>query len=106
MIQQIKDKAKELLDSGAVSCVIGYEQASDGLTARPLFVYEAEDVEKLIFDETCTHNLVKYLLNMKDKPTAIVVKPCDARALNVLLSEKQLQREMNIRPEASRNTMQ
>lgn len=93
MIQQIKEKAKELLDSGAVSCVIGYERASDGLTARPLFVYEAEDVDRLIFDETCTHNLVKYLLNRKDKPTAIVVKPCDARALNVLLAEKQLQRE-------------
>lgn len=93
LIQQIRDKAKELLKSKAAECVIGYERATDGLTARPLFVYEPEEVDKLIFDQTCTHNLVKYLLNKKDKNTGIIVKPCDSKALNLLLSEKQIQRD-------------
>lgn len=91
--QQIRDKAKELLDSGAVECVIGYERATDGVNARPLFAYEPEELDKLIFDQTCTHNLVKYLLNKKDQATAVVVKPCDSKALNLLLNEKQIQRE-------------
>ncbi len=93
MIQQIRDKASELLHSGAVECVIGCERASDGVTARPFFAYEPEEVDRLIFDQTCTHNLAKYLLNRRDKTTAIVAKPCDCRTINLLLSEKQIERE-------------
>jgi ferredoxin len=91
--QQIRDKAKELLESGTVECVIGYETGSDGASARPAFIYDAADVDRLVFDSTCTHNLVKYLLNRKGKSTAIVVKGCDSRALNLLLSERQIQRD-------------
>ncbi len=91
--EQIRNKAKELLESKAVECVIGYERATDGLTARPLFVYEPAEVDKLIFDQTCTHNLVRYLLDRRDKATAIVVKPCDSRAINLLLNENQIQRD-------------
>lgn len=91
--QQIRDKARELLESGTVECVIGYETGSDGAGARPAFIYDAADVDRLVFDNTCTHNLVKYLLNKKGKPTAVVVKGCDSRALNLLLNEKQVQRD-------------
>lgn len=91
--QQIRDKARELLTSGAVQCVIGYERATDKVTARPLFVYEAEGVDRLIFDPTCSHNLTRYLLHRRDKNTAIVAKPCDSRAINLLLNEKQIQRD-------------
>lgn len=91
--QQIQEKAKELLESKAVECVIGYERASDSVTARPLFAYEPGEVDKLMFDHTCTHNLVRYLLNKKDNKIAIVVKGCDSKALNLLLNEKQIQRD-------------
>lgn len=90
---QVRDKARKLLEKGTVECVIGYETGSDGASARPAFIYEAADVERLVFDNTCTHNLVKYLLNKKDKSVAVVVKGCDSRALNLLLSEKQLERD-------------
>ncbi|HEY49702.1 MAG TPA: hypothetical protein G4O13_06630 [Dehalococcoidia bacterium] len=90
---QIREKARELLEKGTVECVIGYETGSDGVSARPSFIYNPSEVERLVFDNTCSHNLVKYLLDKKGKPTAIVVKGCDSRALNLLLSEKQLQRD-------------
>lgn len=93
MIDEIRQKSKELLETKTVDCIIGYERATDGLTARPIFVYEPSQVDKLIFDETCTHNLSKYLPNQKDKSTAIIAKPCDSRAINLLLNEKQLTRE-------------
>jgi ferredoxin len=92
-IGQIRDKAKELLDSGKVECFIGYEKSYDGINARPAFIYNSEEVEKLVLDNACIHNLVKYLLNRKGKSTGIVVKPCDSRAINLLIAEKQIQRE-------------
>ncbi|MFC1926932.1 4Fe-4S dicluster domain-containing protein [Chloroflexota bacterium] len=91
--QQIRDKARELLENGTVECVIGYETGSDGSGARPAFVYEAADAERMVFDNTCTHSLVKYLLNKKNQSVAIVVKGCDSRALNLLLVEKQIERD-------------
>ncbi len=94
LIQQIQNQARDLLESGAVKGIIGYERASDGLTARPFFAYEPSAVERLIFDETCTHNLVKYLLDKKNEKMAIVVKPCDSRAINLLLNEEQIKRDM------------
>ncbi len=93
LTQPIRDKARELLEKGTVECVIGYETGSDGSNARPVFIYEPGEVERLLFDSTCTHNLVKYLLNKKGKPTAVVVKGCDSRAINLLLNEKQIERD-------------
>ncbi len=91
--EQIRSKAKELLDAKKVDCVIGYERATDGKNARPMFAYNAKEADRLIFDQTCRHDLVKYLLNRKDKVTAIVVKPCDSRAINLLINEHQMTRD-------------
>jgi formate dehydrogenase subunit beta len=93
LIEQIREKARELLERGTVECVIGYERASDGVGARPLFVYEPGEVDKFIFDDTCTNNLATYLRGRKGKKTAVMVKPYDSRAVNLLLNEKQIERE-------------
>jgi len=93
MQEKVRTKARELLQSGSVDCVIGYERATDGKTARPAFIYTADDIDRLIYDRTCVHNLAKYLLDRKDKTTAIVAKPCDSRSVNLLINEKQIVRE-------------
>ena len=98
--EQIRAKAKELLASRQVQCVIGYEMGTRG-QVRPAFVYEPDDACRLVWNQGCVHNLTLYLHDKK-KPTkkgeqpprvAIVVKPCDSRDLNVLLAESQIQRE-------------
>jgi ferredoxin len=98
--EQIRNKAKELLENNQVDCVIGYEEGSRG-QFRPAFIYNAADVGRLVWNQACTHNLTAYLHDKK-KPTrrdaeplrvGIVVKPCDSRALNVLLAEKQIERD-------------
>ena len=94
LIQQIRNQARDLLESGTVKGIIGYERASDGLTARPFFAYEPAAVERLIFDETCSHNLARYLVDKKNEKMAVVVKPCDSRAINLLLNEEQIKRDM------------
>lgn len=100
LAQQLRDHARELLESGRVDCVIGYESGPRG-RARPVFVYDTINVSRLTWDESCAHNLVTYLHDKKkparrgqDPPkVAVIVKPCDSRAVNVLLAEGQVERE-------------
>ena len=103
---EIQAIARDLLASGQVTCVIGYEVGPRGRT-RPAFIYQPDDVERLVWNQTCTHNLTTYLpqkLRPNGQPggheageaparVAVVVKPCDSRAVNVLLAEKQLDRD-------------
>jgi hypothetical protein len=99
---EIQSKARELLQSGQAACVIGYEVGPRGRT-RPAFVYDAADVERLVWNQQCTHNLTVYLKQKlktnggeageTPDPVAVVVKPCDSRAINVLLAERQIERE-------------
>lgn len=93
MVEEVRAKARELLASGAVECVIGYERATDGVTARPLFAYAPEDTDRFILDRTCVHNLARYLLDRRGRATAVVVKPCDSRTINLLVQEKQIERD-------------
>jgi formate dehydrogenase subunit beta len=98
--EQIREAAREYLQNGSVSCVIGYERGPRG-NVRPAFVYDADDVERLVWDSDCNIDLVTYLHNFKHSPrrgvsvpkVAVVVRPCDARAINLLIHEQQIQRE-------------
>jgi ferredoxin len=98
---EIQTKAKELLSGGQVACVIGYEVGPRG-RVRPAFIYSPDDTGRLIWNRGCTHNLVTYLPQKlhphgrngsKPGRIGIVVKPCDSRAINVLLAENQFSRD-------------
>lgn len=97
---EIRSLAKELLENNLASCVIGYETGPRGKT-RPAFIRNADLVDRLVWDQHCTHNLVLYLNDLinnprqtKDEVTiAIVAKPCDAKSINVLLAENRFSRD-------------
>jgi coenzyme F420-reducing hydrogenase delta subunit/ferredoxin len=98
MTTSIRARAKELLSSGQVGCVIGFEVGPRGRT-RPLFAQTPEEADKLVWNSECVHNLTTYLSGelkprkgAVPKPVAVVVKPCDSRAINVLAAEKQIDR--------------
>jgi ferredoxin len=95
-VEALRERARELLASGEVGVVIGYAEGSSPERARPVFLTDPGEVDRLVFDRRCVNNLVTYL--KKPEITAmgkraIVVKGCDARAINVLLLENQLKRE-------------
>ncbi len=100
LIDEIRAKARELLTSGRVSCVIGYEGATDGGT-RPAFIYDSEDVDRLVWNRSCYANLTTFLHDKKrpgrrgEAPpsVAVMVKPCDSRTINLLVGESQIERE-------------
>ena len=95
--EEIRRVARELLESGQVTRVIGYEEGRRG-SVRPLVAHNVEEAGRLLFDQRCVHNLALYLLDLKptgeqEMPAvAVVMKPCDARALNVLVLEHQVER--------------
>ena len=96
MIEQLRAKAKELLETKAVAVVIGYGAGSTPTTTRPVFIRKPEDVGKLIFNRYCYNNLTYYLTKkdvMRLGKPAIVVKGCDAKAAMVLVQESQAPRE-------------
>ncbi len=96
----LHSRARQLLEGGEVECVLGYEVGPRG-RVRPAFVRRADDVVRLVWNRGCTHNLATYLPSAlrpgkpgaPRKRMAVVVKPCDARAVNVLLAENQFERD-------------
>ncbi len=84
---KMRATARKLLEDGTAKVVVGY-----GVTG-PIFVTRPEDVDKLVWNQGCVHNLTTYLKRKHIRalgPPAIVVKKCDERALVVLEKESQL----------------
>jgi coenzyme F420-reducing hydrogenase delta subunit/ferredoxin len=95
----IRARARELLSSGEVDCVIGYELGPRSRT-RPGFAYLPEETNRLVWNPDVSNNLTVYLPkklqhgeNEPAKKVAVVVKPCDSRAINMQLAESQYSRE-------------
>lgn len=88
---QMRELCTSLLTEAKVDVVIGF--TSDQLDGRaiPYFAREARDVEALKWDDGCSPNLAKYVIEKKEK-LALVAKPCDARAIAMYQIEKQLNR--------------
>jgi ferredoxin len=92
---QLQQKAKELLTDKKVDLVIGYGLIETGHIGT-VFVTNPEQSDRLLWNDQCAGNLVVYLKRKEVKKLgrpAIVVKGCDARAIAVLETEHQLDRE-------------
>jgi len=96
MIDKLKEKCRALLTSGDIKVVIGYGQDPGAEKPHPVFITEADDIDRLIMPETFTPNLAIYLSRPEVKrlgKPAIVVSDKGARAATVLMVEAQTQRE-------------
>ncbi len=103
VIEDIRARARDLLESGKVRAVLGYSRNSAGLLAEPAFVTAPEEVDALVWDATCAPNLALYLVSHRKRqrtqrdpdtrPLAVIAKGCDSRAVNVLIQENQIERK-------------
>jgi formate dehydrogenase (coenzyme F420) beta subunit len=94
-MKELQELARKLLSAGTVKVVIGYEEGPRG--ARPAFITDPKEADKLIFDTRCVQNLATYLNPRRKQITqlgkaAVVVKGCDARAVAGLIRENQIER--------------
>jgi ferredoxin len=94
-MDSLRTKAKELLLAKTADVVIGYEEGTAGV-ARPAFITNPENSDKLIYDERCVHNLAVYLTKKEvsklGKPAVVATLPV-MRSIMMLLSEKQITAE-------------
>ena len=59
-MDELRKRAKELLEAKTVAVVIGYEEGTGNRT-RALFVEKPEEASRLIFDSRCVLNLATYI---------------------------------------------
>ena len=104
--EDIRKKARELLEGGEAEVVIGFEEGTLPLTARPTLVRDAARADRLVWNRYCAPGLARYVLEyVRDRrkgrdfdaakagKVAVVAKPCDARALVTYLQENQFARD-------------
>ena len=89
---EIAGICKNLLEESKAAVILGFTRGEPDGNAIPFFMTKKEDVDKLEWDDTCTPNLAKYLLEKKDGAT-IIAKPCDARAIVMYMAENQIVRD-------------
>ncbi len=87
----LRTLAAKLLSEKTVDVVLGWEQGTRGY--RPLFARTVEQAQRLVVDAKAMLNLATYLRGLSAVRAAVVVRPADMRAVNVLLHEGQIKRE-------------
>ena len=65
-MDELKNKVKDLLESGKIKVFIGYGEGTAGKT-RAVFITKPDDAVKLIFDDRCEQNLAVYLMKHEVK---------------------------------------
>ncbi|MFC1806169.1 4Fe-4S binding protein [Planctomycetota bacterium] len=92
--QDLRERARALLDGGEVDLVIGYGAGNVPEKTTPVFVTEPDGVEQLVLNPHCRNNLAAWLtrkdLRAKFARIAIVAKEPDVRATIVLIQETQV----------------
>jgi formate dehydrogenase (coenzyme F420) beta subunit len=93
--KQIQDIASRLFAEGKIDVFAGYRQNLFDDAQVPFLVTDPADTGKLVFTEKSGFNLTNYLKfeHTRNKRVGLVVKGCDSRALNLLLTEKQVKRD-------------
>lgn len=93
-MNELINKAKDLFNNESIDLFIGYEKGSK--RPRPFFAKNAEDTEKLIFDDHCQGNLAVYLTR-KDlvggKRVGISASYYALKSIVQLFSENQLNKD-------------
>jgi formate dehydrogenase subunit beta len=89
-LERLKEIVRTVLPS--VDVVIGYKKGLDALHPIPCFVTSSDEIDALLLNPACVHNLAAYLPSLKKK-AAVVVKGCDSRTIVQLVQEGLIKRE-------------
>lgn len=94
-MNQMIDRAKELLADGTAARVLGWKKGDLGYNPEPAYFEKEEDFEDFIYDGFCGANLSKYMIEASrlEGKTLVFLKPCDTYSFNQLLMEHRIKRE-------------
>lgn len=94
MVDDLKKLVESLLKDEKVGVVLAYGSGSFPFRSIPIFIEKLEDVERIVFNPFCHHNLAKYIPQERDKKIGIVALGCTSRSLAILVQERQIERDM------------
>ena len=91
----MKNKAAELLESGAVNRVIGWKAGEFYYDNTPATFYSKDELKDFVYNSFCGANVSKYLVNESKKEGKVLVflKPCDTYSFNQLVKETRIKRD-------------
>lgn len=94
-MQELINRAKELLESGEVNRVLGWKKGEHSFDPEVAFFETAESLKDFVYDSFCGANLSKYMIEAgkKEGKTLVFLKPCDSYSYNQLLREHRVDRE-------------
>ena len=94
-MQELIERAKELLASGQVSRVLGWKKGENAADVEPGFFESADSLQDFVYNGFCGANLSKYMIEAgkKEGKTLVFLKPCDSYSYNQLLREHRVDRE-------------
>ena len=92
------EKASQLLESGAVTRVLGWKKGEFAYDVTPaIFTTKEELKENFVWNGFCGANFSKYLVKETakgDGKVLVFLKPCDSYSFNQLLTEHRFNREL------------
>ena len=92
---QIREIATKLFAEGKIDVFVGYRTTGFDGNQVPVLINGPGEADRLVFTDQSVFNLVNYLKHehTRRKRVGLVVKGCDSRSLNLLLTEGQVKRE-------------
>ncbi|MBN2302407.1 MAG: hypothetical protein JXN60_07830, partial [Lentisphaerae bacterium] len=103
---KLKELARQLFADSRIDQLLAYETGTLNGRARPCVITMVDDVERLVWNNTCSNNLAVYLPGIfarqpikPGKPApeppkvGIVVKGCDSLSISLLVKEHQVPRD-------------
>ena len=94
-MQELVNRAKELLANGTVQRVLGWKAGDMAYNPEPSYFETEADLSDFVYDAFCGANLSKYMIeaSKKEGKTLVFLKPCDSYSFNQLLKEHRVDRE-------------
>jgi len=93
--KQIQEIAAKLFTENTIDIFIGYRMNGFDDNQVPVLITDPKDISKLVFTSKSVFNLTNYLKqeHTRNKRIGLVVKGCDSRSLNMMLTENQVKRD-------------
>lgn len=94
-MQELINRAKELLADGTVVRVLGWKAGDLPYNPEPAYFETPESLSDFVYNGFCGANLSKYMIeasNLEGK-TLVFLKPCDTYSFNQLLYEHRVDRD-------------
>ena len=94
-MQELINRAKELLDDGTVARVLGWRAGDLPYNPEPAYFENAESLKDFVYNGFCGANLSKYMIEASklEGKTLVCLKPCDTYSFNQLIKEHRVDRE-------------